>query len=247
MKVYHIVYEPSFKSVDIHFWTRCNLRCQACYTDYEKLDFGLFDDPIPMISAKSLEKPPTRFLSLEEVATHLDGLDISRAIFMGTEPALDPGLPALAEALHNKFHCHNTMLTNGLKVASLSNIDEVIFSLKAYSDNLHRDYTGVSNKKIMQNFATIHSLGIKLQAETVLIPDYIDDSEVERVAEFVASVDEDIPLRIDAYFPVGNNCWRAATKEEVEQAAGRARKHLDKVSCLTLGMKRIGEKAVRIF
>ena len=246
MKVYHIAYEPSFKSVDIHFWTRCNLRCQACYTNYEKLDFGLLDDPISMILSKPPEKPPTRFLSLEEVSAYLEELDISRAIFMGTEPALDPGLPALAEALHSKFQCHNTMLTNGLKVTSLNNIDEVIFSIKAYSDNLHRDYTGVSNKKILQNFVTIHSLGKKLQAETVLIPDYIDDSEVERVAEFVAGIDKDIPLRIDAYFPVGNNPWRAATKEEVEQAAGRARKHLDKVSCLTLDMKRVGEKAVRI-
>jgi pyruvate-formate lyase-activating enzyme len=246
VKVYHIAYEPSYKSVDIHLWTKCNLRCQACYTDYEKLDFGLLDDPIATIASKPPEKPPSRFLSLEEVVAHLDGLDISRAIFMGTEPALDPGLPALSEALHNKFHCHITMLTNGLKVTSLSDIDEVIFSLKAYSDKLHRDYTGVSNKKIMQNFDTIHSLGKKLQAETVLIPDYIDDSEVERVAEFVASVDKDIPLRIDAYFPVGNNCWRAATKEEVEQAAVRAGKHLNKVSCLTLDMKRLGEKAVRI-
>jgi pyruvate-formate lyase-activating enzyme len=199
-----------------------------------------------MIASKPLEKPPTRFLSLEEVMAHLDGLDICRVIFMGTEPALDSGLPALAGALHNKFHCHITMLTNGLKVTSLSNIDEVIFSLKAYSDKLHRDYTGVSNKKILQNFVTIHSLGKKLQAETVLIPDYIDDSEVERVAEFVAGVDKNIPLRIDAYFPVGNNCWRAATKEEVERAAVRARKHLNKVSCLTLDMKRLGEKAVRI-
>lgn len=246
MKVYHIAYEPSYKSVDIHLWTKCNLRCQACYTDYEKLDFGLLDDPIATIASKPPEKPPTRFLSLEEVMAHLDGLDISRAIFMGTEPALDPELPALAEALHNKFHCHITMLTNGLKVTSLSDIDEVIFSLKAYSDKLHRDYTGVSNKKIMQNFVTIHSLGIKLQAETVLIPDYIDDSEVERVAEFVAGVDKDIPLRIDAYFPVGNNCWRAATKEEVERAAVRARKHLNMINCLTLDMKRVGEKAVRI-
>lgn len=247
MKVYHITYEPTFGSVDIHIWTKCNLNCRACYTHYEKLDFGLFDDPISPMATKSRESPPSRFLSLTEVMALIKGQEITQAIFMGTEPTLDPELPALAEALHNEFHCYNVILTNGLKLIDLEHIDEVIFSIKAYSDRIHRDYTGKSNKKILNNFIAIHSSGRKLQAETVLIPDYIDAREVERIAMFVASVDNNIPLRIDAYFPVGNNPWRAATTEEVEEAAMLARKHLNKVNCLTLEMKRIGDKPVRIF
>jgi pyruvate formate lyase activating enzyme len=75
----------------------------------------------------------------------------------------------------------------------------------------------------------------------------IDAEEVERVAKFIAGIDRSITLRIDAYFPVGNNPWRAATAAEVEEAAKLARKHLDKISCLTLDMKRTGEKPVRLF
>lgn len=247
MRVYHIAYEPTFKSVDIHFWTRCNLGCRACYTNYEKLDFGLFDDPISIITTKSPESPPTDFLSLAEVMTLLKGLEIARVIFMGTEPTLDPELPALAKALHEEFHCYNIILTNGLKLTELEHIDEVIFSIKAYSDDLHRDYTGKSNKKILENFVAIYGLGKKLQAETVLIPDYIDAGEVERIARFIASVDKNIPLRIDAYFPAGDNPWPAATTEEVEEAAKLARKHLNKINCLTLELKRIGDKPVRVF
>jgi len=247
MRVYHIVYEPTFKSVDIHIWTKCNLNCRACYTNYEKLDFGLFDDPIPLIATKPRESPPSRFLSLAEVMTLIKGQEITSVIFMGTEPTLDPELATLAKELHDEFNCHSIILTNGLKLIDLEHIDEVIFSIKAYSDRIHRDYTGKSNKKILNNFIAIHSSGRKLQAETVLIPDYIDAREVERIARFVASVDNNIPLRIDAYFPVGNNPWRAATTEEVEEAAMLARKHLNKVNCLTLEMKRIGDKPVRIF
>ena len=110
MKIYHIVYEPEFKSLDIHFWTKCNLSCLACYTDYEKLDFGLIDDPIAKISSKSRENPPTSFLSLKDTMALLKDIDIERIIFMGTEPALDPELPALAEALHHKFNCYNIIL-----------------------------------------------------------------------------------------------------------------------------------------
>ena len=247
MKIYHIAYEPEFKSLDIHFWTKCNLGCHACYTDYEKLDFGLIDDPIAKIISKPKESPPTRFLSLTDTMALLKDIDIERVIFMGTEPALDLELPALAEALHQKFNCYNIILTNGLKLIDLEHIDEVIFSIKALSEGLHRDYTGKSNKVIFRNFIAIYGSGKRLQAETVLIPDYIDKYEVERIAGFIGGVDSNIPLRIDAYFPVGDNPWRAATTMEVEAAAELAKKHLNKVNCLTLEMKRIGDKSVRIF
>jgi len=46
MKIYHVVYDPSFKSVDIHFCTKCTLVCRTCHTCFETLDFGLFDNPI---------------------------------------------------------------------------------------------------------------------------------------------------------------------------------------------------------
>jgi pyruvate-formate lyase-activating enzyme len=247
MKIYHIAYEPEFKSLDIHFWTKCNLGCHSCYTNYEKLDFGLIDDPIVKINSKPRESPPTRFLSLADTMELLSDIDVERVIFMGTEPALDPELPALAEALHNKFKCYNIILTNGLKLINLEHIDEVIFSIKAFSEGLHREYTSKSNKTILRNFVAVFGSGKRLQAETVLIPDYIDKYEVESVAGFVGGVDVNIPLRIDAYFPVGDNPWRAATTTEVEAAAELAKKHLKRVNCLTLDMKRIGEKSLRIF
>jgi len=247
MKVYHAVYEPSFKSVDIHFWAKCTLSCRACYTDYEMLDFGLFDDPIASIAGKSAQKPPSRFLSLDEVMRLLKGREVERAIFMGTEAALDPEMPALAKALHQEFHSYNVMLTNGLKLADMTDVDEVIFSIKAVTSELHREYTGQDNARILKNFAVIARSGKKIQAETVLIPGFIDADEVERVARFIAVIDRNITLRIDAYFPVGNNPWRAATTAEVEEAASFARKHLDKISCLTLDMKRTGEKPLRLF
>ncbi len=247
MKVYHVVYEPSFKSVDIHFWTKCALACRACYTNYETLDFGLFDDPTASIACKSVLKPPTRFLTLDEVMGLLRGREVERAIFMGTEAALDPEMPALARALHQEFHSYNVMLTNGLKLADMSDVDEVIFSIKAITPALHKEYTGKDNAEILGNFARIARSGKKLQAETVLIPDYIDAAEVESVARFIAGIDRNITLRIDAYFPVGKNPWRAATAIEVEEAAHLARKHLDKISCLTLDMKRTGDKPLRLF
>jgi len=236
MKVYHIAYEPSYQSVDFHFWTGCNLQCRGCYLNYEKLDFGLLDDPVAHIAVQKRESPPQKFLSFDEVMAYVEPLKIKYAVFMGDEAALDLELPKLAKALHQKFHSYNIILTNGRKMMDLEDIDEVIFSIKAISEDVHRDYTGHSNKIILENFAKMYRTGTKLQAETVLIP-----------AKFVASVDKDITFRIDSFFEVPGCPWRSATKEEVEEAATLAKKHLNNVTCLTLDMKRLGDKAVKVF
>ena len=177
----------------------------------------------------------------------LKGREVERVIFMGTEAALDPEMPQLARALHEEFHAYNVMLTNGLKLADMSDIDEVIFSIKAVSPVLHREYTGKDNAAILDNFNKLARSGKKIQAETVLIPGLIEAGEIENVAAFIAGIDRNITLRIDAYFPAGNNPWRAASAPEVEAAAALARKHLNKISCLTLDMKRTGNKPLRLF
>ncbi|MCK5429024.1 MAG: radical SAM protein [Anaerolineales bacterium] len=247
MKVYHIAYEPSYQSLDVHFWTECNLKCQGCYTNYEKLDFGLMDDPVAEIAVKAPETEPEKYLSYGEVLEHIKDLKIKYALFMGTEAALDPELPRLAKTLHEDFGSYNMLLTNGVKLTDMGHIDEIICSIKAFSGDIFREYTGRSNEKVLHNFKEMWRSVTKFQAETVLIPDYIDAKEIEQVAKFVASVDKDITLRIDAYFPVPGCSWRAATKAEVEEAAELAKKHLNSVTILTLDMKRVGDKAVKIF
>ena len=39
-----------------------------------------------------------------------------------------------------------------MKLADMSDIDEVIFSIKAISPDLHRAYTGKDNAAILENF-----------------------------------------------------------------------------------------------
>jgi pyruvate-formate lyase-activating enzyme len=246
MKVYHAAYEAAYSSLDVHFWIPCNLGCRACYTRYERLDFGLFDDPIAHIAGRPAQAPPARFFTLEEVISAVEPLKVERAIFMGTEPALDPEMPLLASHLHHRFSSYNVMLTNAMHLADLSDVDEVIVSLKTVNPVLHRDYTGRDNAAILNNFAALYHSGQKLQAETVLIPGYIDSLEIEKTARFIAALSPEITLRIDAYFPVGDNPWPAAGRQEVEDAARLARRHLAKVNCLTLDLKREGEKPQRI-
>ena len=245
MNIYHITYSPEPKTVCLHFWD-CNLRCRACLRYKEIYDCHLEEtrralfDPVKK-AASAL--PP--FLALAEVERILYDLEVRGVIFMGQEPAIDPELPRLAELLHKKFSSYNILLTNGFKLPSLEHIDEVVFSIKAVSNSLHCHYTSRSNRKALANFVSLYKSGIKLRAESIFIPEYIDCSEIENIARFIGGVDQSLPYRIDAYVPSGDNPWRRPTIKEMEAAVMVARRHLTEVSCLT-GNEQLKYEVVRI-
>ena len=244
--IYHITYSSEAKNLCLHFWG-CNMRCRGCLCQKEIYDCHLEETKDTIFEeVKQAPAKPTHFLNSGQVWEILRNLDFSQVILMGMEATLDSELPGLAEVLHKEFRSHNILLTNGLRLVPLEHIDEVVLSIKAYQDDLHRDYTGVSNKRALENFARIHSWGKRLRAESVLIPDYIDSTEIERIAGFIASVDKTIPYRIDAYFPAGENPWRRAMSEEVEAAVTVARKHVLNVSCLK-GNEELEYEVIRIY
>lgn len=245
--VYHIVYEPTFKSIIFHHWTECNLKCRGCYCKVEKLDFSLLPDWQMRLATNPPESPPDKLVSLDEAVALTDDLDIERAIFIGVEPSLDPGLPALAKEMKSRHNAYNILFSNGVCLPDLSSIDEVIFSLKAVTPEIYKDYTCGDNRKSLANFRKIQSMGKKLQAEITLIPDVIDSSEIEKVAEFIATVDKNIPLRITGFIQLSGAPFRAPSGAEVEAAAALAKKHLATVNYLSGEMPRVGEPPLRLF
>jgi len=247
MRVYHLAYDAAAASLDVHFWTECSLHCRACYVAYNPLDFGLFDDPIAELGLEKLPCPDSAYLSIEQVMNLVNGLTVKSAVFVGTEPSLDPELPELAGLLHGKFGSYNILLTNAYQLTDMSDIDELIVSIKALDSQKHIEYTGVDNTTILDNFKLLYARGKKMQVETVYIPGFIEADEIEKIAGFIAGIDPYIPLRIDAFFGVPGVEWRSAKADEVEAAAETAKRYLKKVNCLTLDMKRIGEKVIRLY
>ena len=246
MNIYHITYGPTTKIVQLHFWG-CNLACRACLLKREIYDCHLKETKERLFRPQEqANRKPEKFLDLDGVLRLLDRLDISQAIFMGAEPALDPQMPSLAGELHRRFHCHNILLTNGFHVPDLGHLDEVVFSIKAIDDTRHRDYTGTSNRKALENFRGLYRKGIKLRTESVFIPEYIDAMDIEAVAKFIGRADRNIPYRIDAYIPTGDNPWRRPDPLEIKNAAALAGSYLDNVSYLT-GREDLKYEVVRIF
>lgn len=171
-------------------------------------------------------------MSLDWVLKILDRLDAKNVILLGGEPTIDPELPALTEKLRERGIC-NVLLTNGHELTEglLENMDKICVSIKAYSDELHRKFTGKSNKNVLKNFEKIYDSGVSLSSESIYIPGLIEAEEIKKIAQFVSSIDPDIPYHIDAYVPV-NDLWHAPTPREVKTAVKEARKHLKNVTYL---------------
>lgn len=230
--IYHITYAKEPKLAVLFFWG-CNFSCRGCYRKKNIYNVMLKETlGVSKEEPNGIARPPERFLEFEEVIQILETLDIKCVLMEGVEPSLDPQYSQLTETLHKKFGTYNILLTNTYQLPVLKHTDEVEVSIKAITDSLHRHYTGKSNRKVLQNFVKLYESGMKLIVESVVIPDYIDADETERIAKFIASVDKSIPYIILPYIKAGDNHWRRPTPEEMDQAASAARKHLSNVTCV---------------
>ncbi|WP_059280036.1 radical SAM protein [Dehalococcoides mccartyi] len=228
MNIYQITYEPNYRVLGLHFWG-CNLFCRGCYKNYRTDDLSLPGSSVEQLKDAPRAKTPAIFLTLEEVLEKTEGLAPRDIFFMGKEASLDPELPLLAARLHARHKGFHTLLTNGVKLTDLSDIDEAVFGFKSASESVHREYTGLSNLGIMNNFKKVYQNGKKLQAEIAFIPNLVEEEEIGALAKTISEIDRKILFRVTSYFAVPGAPWPTASREQVEDAAAFARKYLDDV------------------
>ncbi|MEM2176124.1 MAG: radical SAM protein [Archaeoglobaceae archaeon] len=126
----------------------------------------------------------------------------------------------------------NTSLA--LKAAELSSISggTVKFDLKAWNEFLHILLTGRSNERAKKNFEKIaEKFPDVLSATTLLVPYYVDEEEVEKIAGFIASIDENIPYSLLVFHPDYRLRDLPVTpREQVFNCYKAAKKHLKRVN-----------------
>jgi pyruvate formate lyase activating enzyme len=101
---------------------------------------------------------------------------------------------------------HPRLLDRIIEIALISG-GCVKFDLKAWDENLHIALTGVPNKRTLENFQRAgkrieeRPVPPLLIASTLLVPGYIDVTEIRRIAGFVSSVNPNIPYSLLAFHP----------------------------------------------
>ena len=81
------------------------------------------------------------------------------------------------------------------------------FDLKAWDETLHTALTGVTNRQTLKNFERLAKRTPLrpdppfLIASTLMVPGYIDEGEIGRIARFIASLNPEIPYALLAFYP----------------------------------------------
>jgi len=132
--------------------------------------------------------------------------------------------------------CGNPALVRRATELSFQSGGVVKFDLKAFDENLSLALSGVSNRRAFENFEMIAENFFDdrdapiITATTLLVPGYVDEVEVERIAEFISGLSSEIPYSLLIFHP--DFCMRDLTITPRSQAARcleAAKKHLNRV------------------
>jgi pyruvate formate lyase activating enzyme len=199
----------------------CNFRCRGC--------------AYKLKPPEELPGANGPWLTQEGVKDALARLMPKRVHFLGGEPTTNPLLPEMARFAKEELGALTKVgHTNGSgRIPDF--VDEVAFSIKAYSSSIHEQYTGAPNESVLANFEDACSRGLRVTASTVLIPGAVGVEEVGRIAEFVGGVDRGIRLHITAYMPVPGVPYPEPSAQELRDACALAQKFVGSVSCWSAG------------
>lgn len=111
------------------------------------------------------------------------------------------------------------------------------FDLKAYDNRLHKALTGISNEQTLSNFRLLGEKyfgkrqGLaEISGCSLLVPGYINYEEVEKIAQFIANIDSEIPYSLLVFHPdYMMKDLPYTSKNEAFKCLDAAKKHLNYV------------------
>ncbi len=154
-------------------------------------------------------------ISAEELASVSNARTFCVCFFGGDPSSQMPHALATSRLLAQKgvricWETNGMMNPKFLDVAvrySLETGGCIKFDLKAYDEEIHLALTGVSNRRTLENFERAAALSKErlkpplVIASTLLVPGYIDATQVGKIARFIASLNPKIPYALLAFAP----------------------------------------------
>jgi len=173
----------------------CNFKCIFC----QNFDLSQMPERTNQISGQ--------YVSPEEVIEQAIMHNCKSISYTYTEPAiyLDYALE-VAKIAHQR-NITNVFVTNGyFTPESLKEItpylDAANVDLKSFSDDFYKKLCSAKLQPVLDSIKLLKDSGVWIEVTTLLIPSKNDSNqEVQSIAEFIASIDKDIPWHISAFYP----------------------------------------------
>ena len=131
----------------------------------------------------------------------------------GGEPLLQPDFAAEILEKSKAAGLHTAVETAGNVPWSafekvLPYLNLVLFDIKCFDENLHKELTGVSNRLILENAKKLMARGGAIRFRTPVVPGY-NDGEIPAIAEFVGEAEYELL----AYHETGRGKYDALGRE----------------------------------
>ncbi len=210
------VTEPVVASKQLHpappasytvFMAGCNYRCLNC----QNWDIAHFPDN-PEGRVLGYQDPKELAVEAVNMIETPQGRAIGadRIFFSGGEPTVHlPYVEKVVEHFRETTDIWKVNFdTNGFATRkSMRRIirlaDSITFDFKAYSDELHRAITGAPVEPVLRNLELLipSHLDLIWEVRILLIPEAHDEEEIRSMCEFLADLDESVPVCFLAFRP----------------------------------------------
>jgi pyruvate formate lyase activating enzyme len=101
-------------------------------------------------------------------------------------------------------------------------LDAVNIDLKSFNDSFYRKICKARLQPVLETIRLCHKLGIWVEVTTLFIPGENDsDEEMEKISDFIASVDKNIPWHVTAFYPTYEMMDKQPTPPETLKRAYR--------------------------
>ena len=199
------------------FFKGCPLKCEWCHNpeciSYEKqimyypekcIGCGMCDEGCFSGAKVVCGKEMAAQELLEQIMLDFDYYGTDGGVtFSGGEPMMQKGfLKEIIPLCKEKgIHCaiETSLIYYDEELFKL--LDLVMADFKIWDDDIHKKYTGVSNKRIIEHFRVLNKLNIPIIARTPVIPGI--EQGIDKISEFLKNLENVKQYELLPYHPLG--------------------------------------------
>ena len=229
--LYH--FKPRSQILSLGF-AGCNLRCPFCQNWH-----------ISQCAGNADSMPSGKYMKPGEIISAALEYDTPSIAYTYSEPLIHIEFLLDCMALARKHDIANVLVTNGsilaeqnsspakdiLALTDAANIDLKCFSAETYKNCLAGDL-----QTTLDFIKLAYKMGVHIEITTLVVPNLNDsEEELKAAAEFIASVNREIPWHLTAYHP--DYRWNAPPTDPgfLRRTAENARKTLHLVHTGNIG------------
>ena len=174
----------------------CNFRCSHCQnydiSQYPRLNYGAITG---------------RTATPEQVITSAQEHGCQSISYTYIEPTIFFEFAYECAQLAHERGLKNVFVSNGYTSPEATRklapfLDGNNIDLKAFTDKFYREVCGAKLAPVLETIRLMKELGVWVEVTTLVIPGWNDsDSELKEIAQFIKSIDPEMPWHVTRFYP----------------------------------------------